>query len=105
MKVVKTESKRKPFKPENVEIRDVLVADLIKAEQACGQAQGYEFLCGVISQCSLFDGQAQPPEEVQQLGMKDFLTLTDELGLNGREISPDTSSTSSGKESLESQPS
>jgi len=36
------------------------------------------------------------------LGMTDFLELTEALGLSGQAISPDTSSTSSGKESSES---
>ena len=104
MNVTKVTTKP-PFKPENVDVRAVLVEDLINAEQATGKSQGYAFLCGVISQAAVFDGQAQPPEEVRRLSMADFLTLTDELGLNGQAISRDTSSTSSEKEKGENQPS
>ncbi len=101
MKINKVEGAVKPLVVNEVEVREAMVKDLIQAERISGKAQAYEFLSGVISQCCKFDGQAQPPEEVQRLGMTDFLELTEALGLNGQAISPDTSSTSSGKESSE----
>lgn len=99
MKINKVEGAVAPFIPKVVDTRDPLVGDLVDAEIISGKQQGYVFLCCVVSKCCTFDGQSVPPEEVQRLRMSDFLSLTDALGLNGRETSPSESSTSSGKES------
>lgn len=103
MKITKIEGAKKPFKPESVDAREARVKDLIEAERISGKSSGFEFLCGVVSRCCTFDGQAQPPEEVQEMGITDFLELTGVLELNGQEISPDTLSISSEKESSENQ--
>lgn len=102
MNITKVEDANKTFKPKDVKVREAKVRDLIEAERVSGKSSGFEFLCGVVSQCCTFDNQAQPPEEVQLLSMTDFLELTDVLGLNGTAISPATSSISSEKASSES---
>lgn len=86
------------YKPESVDVREPKVKDLVYAEQISGATSGFKFLCAVVASCCKFDGETKVMEDIEALGMADFLTLTDELGLNGREISPGTSSISSGKE-------
>jgi len=101
MKINKVEGALKPFVPKSVDVRQPLVDDLVTAEVMSGKTQGYEFLASVVSRCCVFDGQAVPPEDVRNLRMSDFLSLTDALGLNGPATSPSESSTSSEKESGE----
>lgn len=103
MKINKVAGALKPFTPESVDVRQPLVKDLITAEVITGKSQGYLFLCCVISQCCTFDGQNVPPEDVERLGMIDFLELTGKLELNGPATLPIGSSTSPEKESSESQ--
>jgi hypothetical protein len=102
MKITKVESTQKPFAPENVEVRDSLVEDLVNAEQITGKSNGFAFLAAVASAACIFDGQKVPPEEVRRMRTKDFLELSGELGLSDIPTSPDTSSTLSEKGSLES---
>lgn len=99
MKIKKVKGDKKPLVVKEVEIRESLVEDLIAAERISGKTQGFEFLAAVLSQVGMFDGQAQPPEELKRLPTKDFLELAGELGLTDTATSPDTSSISSGKES------
>lgn len=97
MKVTKTESNF--FKPDNVEMRDALVEDLIAAERTTGKIQGFEFLSAVVSQVCVFDGQKLPPEEVKRLSVTDFLELSESLGILDAQTLQSESSILSGKES------
>lgn len=101
MKITKVEGSKKPFKPQNVEIQDVLVEDLITAERVSGKSSGFQFLAAVAAAACIFDGKREPAEEVQRMEMDDFLELTDACGLNGRSTSQSESSTLSEKESGE----
>lgn len=86
MKITKVESK--PYKPTAVEIREPLIDDLIAAERITGKMEGYEFASAVISQVALFDGQAQPPEEVRRLTKTDFLSLLSEVDIDAAQTLP-----------------
>lgn len=98
MEIKRVAGAKAPFEPKSVEVRESLVEDLVKAEVMTGRSSGFSWLAGVISQVATFDGQPQPPEEVQRLRTKDFLALTDELGLgDALPTSPSGSSTSSEK--------
>lgn len=77
MKVRKKESSYLKF--EEVEIRDALVEDLIKAERIAGTAEGIRFALAVLSQIATFDGRQLVPEEIQRLRVKDFLELSKKL--------------------------
>lgn len=100
MQIKRVPGAKASFEPKSVEVRECLAEDLIKAEVMTGRSSGFSWLAGVISQVATFDGQPQPPEEVQRLRTKDFLALTSELGLeDALQTSPSGSSTSSEKES------
>lgn len=101
MKITKIENVIKPYRPENVEVRECVVADLILAERITGKVEGFEFMSAVASQVCKFDGQAQPPEEVRKMTTRDFSRLVSELGMTDAAASPNTSSTSSEKENSE----
>lgn len=87
MKITKVETK-KPYTPENVELREPLVEDLIAAERISGKLDGVEFTTALISQIGTFDGANLPPEELRRLSSKDFLALSAELDTLGAPISP-----------------
>lgn len=105
MNVRKVAPQKEPFRPQSVDVTVPVVEDLINAERITGKSSGFEFLAAVVASACIFDEERRPVEDVRRMEMSDFLTLTDECGLNGQAISPDTSSTSSGKGSGESQPS
>ncbi|NJD38450.1 MAG: phage tail assembly protein [Geobacter sp.] len=100
MKVTKIESVKPSLKIEEVEIRQPLVDDLLKAERIAGKADGLAFMLALLSQVGTFDGKALPPEELERLSSKDFLTLSDEVDLrdvpatlpSGSSISPEKAS-------------
>jgi len=81
MKVTKIEQQG-VFSPQDVEVREPLVEDLINAERISGKSSGFEFLAAVAASVCIFDGVAQPAEEVQKLAAKDFLSLSEGLGLS-----------------------
>lgn len=99
MKVTKVENGKPPLKVEEVEIRQPLVDDLLKAERIAGKAEGLAFMLALLSQVGLFDGKPLPPEELERLSSKDFLDISKELELSGTPISPTGSSTSPEKAS------
>jgi len=99
MKVTKIESGKPQLKVEEVEIRQPLVEDLLKAERIAGKADGLTFMLALLSQVGTFDGKALPPEDLERLSSKDFLDISKELELSGTPISPGGSSTSPEKES------
>lgn len=99
MNIKKVEGSIKPLEINEVDIRDALVEDLIQAERIAGKPQGFEFLLAVLSQVGTYDGQALPPEELRRLKGKDFLDLSEELGLMDAETLQTELSTLSGKES------
>jgi hypothetical protein len=100
MKVTKVEQKG-IFRPQDVQVREPLVDDLINAERISGKSSGFEFLAAVAAAVCVFDGAAQPAEEVQRLTAKDFLELSDALDISDAPISPNGSSISSEKEGSE----
>mgnify|MGYP000870775113 CR=1 FL=1 len=83
MKVTKTEGIKPSLKVKEVEIRQPLVDDLLKAERIAGKADGIAFMLALLSQVGTFDGKSLPPEELERLSSKDFLTATGELDLSG----------------------
>ena len=94
MKVTKVEGTKPSLQVENVEIRQPLVDDLLKAERIAGKADGLAFMLSLLSQIGTFDGKALPPEELERLSSKDFLMLSDEVSLRAvPEISPSELST------------
>ena len=97
MEIVKKESKT--LKAKTVELREATVDDLLQAERIAGRADGLEFMLAVLSQVALFDGQAQPAEELRRLSSKDFLAISKELEFADAETLPTGSSISSAKES------
>lgn len=100
MKVTKVESVKPSLKIEEVEIRQPLVDDLLKAERIAGKADGLAFMLALLSQVGTFDGKALPPEELERLSSKDFLMLSDEVDLRAVPATlPTGSSTSPEKES------
>lgn len=74
-----------PQRYQNVEVREPLVKDLIKAERLAGKDQGIEFAVAVVSQIATFDGKALPPEDLHELAVADFLRLASVLELSGLE--------------------
>ena len=76
------------FRPQDVQIREPLVEDLINAERVSGKSSGFEFLAAVAASVCIFDGAAQPVEEVQKLSAADFLELSVALGISDTPTSP-----------------
>jgi hypothetical protein len=101
MKITKIESVKPSLKVEEVEIRQPLVDDLLKAERIAGKAEGLAFMLALLSQVGMFDGKALPPEELERLSSKDFLEISKDLELSAAQTSPSESSTSPEKENLE----
>lgn len=100
MKVTKIESGKPSLQVKEVEIRQPLVDDLLKAERIAGKAEGLAFMLALLSQVGTFDGKPLPPEELERLSSKDFLTLSDEVDLrDAPATSPTGSSTSPEKAS------
>jgi|GEM_PF-1216095 len=101
MKITKIEGDKKPLEIEEVQMRDALVEDLIAAERISGKPQGFHFLLAVIAQVATFDGKQLVYEDLGRLKGKDFLDLSEELGLMDAETLQSGLSTSSGKEGSE----
>lgn len=101
MKVTKIENVKPSLKVDEVEIRQPLVDDLLKAERIAGKADGLAFMLALLSQVGLFDGKALPPEELERLSSKDFLDISKDLELSGTQTLPTGSSTSPEKASSE----
>lgn len=99
MKVTKVESGKASLKVEEVEIRQPLVDDLLKAERIAGKADGLAFMLALLSQVGMFDGKALPPEELERLSSKDFLEISKDLELSGTQTLPSELSTSPEKAS------
>ncbi len=100
MHIKKVEGDKKPLDIKEVEIRDALVEDLIAAERIAGSPQGFHFLLAVISLVATFDGKTLVFEDLERLKGRDFLDLTEELGLMDAETLQNEFSTLSEKGSL-----
>jgi hypothetical protein len=101
MKITKVAGEKKPLEINEVKIRDALVEDLINAERIAGKPQGFHFLLAVIAQVATFDGKELVFEDLERLKGKDFLDLSEELGLMDAEALQNELSTSSRKGSSE----
>ncbi len=75
--VVAKADKKKQFT--KIEIREALMSDVIQAERMTGKTDGMEFQLALLSQVGTFDGEKLPPEGLQGLSMKDFLSISTEL--------------------------
>lgn len=83
---------------ENVELRETLVGDLLKAERVAGRAEGMAFVAALLSQVGTFDGKRIPPEELEGMKATDFLACLKELGLDQLAEPAPAASTSAGKD-------
>jgi hypothetical protein len=71
---VQPAAKRLAF--EVVEIREPLMEDVVIAERISGKTDGVDFQLALLSQIGTFDGEAKVYEDLRQLPMKDFMTIT-----------------------------
>ena len=79
MKIVKKEVSAPEF--EVVEVREVVVEDMLKAERVAGDGKGIAFVAALVSQLATFDGKALPTEEVSRMKAADFFALVEATGL------------------------
>lgn len=99
MKINKKDTQYLQFK--EVEIRDALVEDLIKAERIAGATEGLKFALAVLSQIATFDGKQLVAEDLQKLRVKDFLELSKKLEAFGmEELAKELSSSQNMEESV-----
>jgi len=68
-----------------IEVREPLVEDLVKAEVLAGSAEGLNFAIALISLITTFDGKKLGPEEIKRLPMSFFLKLSQALSQIGLE--------------------
>lgn len=83
MRIVKKESDYIKF--EQVEIREPLVDDLVKAERIAGGDSGVRFALAVLSQIAEFDGKRLTPEDLVKLRASDFLSIAKHMERIGLE--------------------
>ncbi len=68
-----------------VEVREPLVEDLIKAERLAGSAEGMGFALALVSLITTFDGQHLDIDDIKKLPMGFFLKLSQALNQIGLE--------------------
>lgn len=64
MKIVKRKEDLKDWEKVNIEYREPLVSDSIKAEQVSGKSFGTNYVLALISEICLFDGKKKLYEDL-----------------------------------------
>jgi len=77
MKIERTEVAGRRFAV--VQVRNVLVRDLVLAEQGAGANNNLRFFTTLLAQVATFDGERLPPEEIEEMHAPDFLRLAGEF--------------------------
>lgn len=86
------------FTFDQVEIRDPLMKDFIKAETAAKENKGYKFSVCLLHFICKFEGKQVPIEELEKMDFSDFLELMTSIGLEESVNMPEVSSSSNEKE-------
>jgi hypothetical protein len=83
MKITRKENEYIEVK--NVEIREPLVGDFIKAEMIAGKSEGLQFALALLSVIVTFDGKRLDIDDIKKLRGRDFLELVKESSNFGME--------------------
>lgn len=83
MKITRKENEYIEVK--NVEIREPLVGDFIKAEMIAGKSEGLQFALALLSVIATFDGKRLDIDDIKKLRGRDFLELVKESSNFGME--------------------